>query len=686
MNRRDEAAPDASSTSAPSSHKELILQTGLLATLTLAVYFPALNGRFVWDDDAWTTGIAGLFQGISGLIFLWLHPTALQQYYPLTGTSFWLDYQLWNFWPVPYHVENVLLHAGAALLLWRLLRMLAVPGAWLAVILFTLHPVMVESVAWITERKNVLSLVFYLGSLLAYGDFAGWGGKTGSLPKTINSDKRDPVFYYNLSFVFFVCALFAKTTSFSLPAVILLIIWWKNGKILWHEDVRPTLRFFGVALALCAVTFWLEKYRLGATGADFDLTLAQRCLVAGKAFWFYLGKLFWPASLCFVYARWQPNPFALVEWLFPMAALALVFLLWLARHRIGRGPLTAILFYAGTLFPVLGFLSAYGMRYSFVWDHWVYLSSISIMVFVAVAVSRAATAIHKPAVIFIFALVVLPALASLTWRQAGMFTDVETIWRTTLARNQACPLAHNNLGTLLYLRGETSDAVAHYRAAIKGSSNYYEALYNLGLTQANVGEWDEAIELYRQAINFYPRFPDALNSLGFALCARGKPDEAIKYFHEAIRLKPDFAGAHYNLALALFHKSETSEASNECQTAMRLTANSRIYISLEEIVTLNNDAWKFATSAEATTRDGSRAVTLAKEACDRTFFQQPIFIGTLAAAYAEAGQFEDAISTAQKACAIAAQQGQTNILKSNQELLKLYQHHQPFHELATGTK
>ena len=262
---------------------------------------------------------------------MWFQPTALQQYYPLSGTTFWLDYQLWKFWTTPYHVENVLLHALAALFFWRLLLRLQVPGAWLASALFALHPVMVESVAWITERKNVLSLVFYLGALLAYlryaqGVTSGEWRVTSKCQVTGTAElplrparhlsrayrrrwrRLHPSLFYGLAFVLFLCALLAKTTTFSLPAVILLIGWWKRGQIRWRADVLPTLPFFALALGLCAVTAWLEKYHVGAQGSDFALTFPQRCLVAGQAFWFYPGKLFWPANLCFVYPRWQPNP------------------------------------------------------------------------------------------------------------------------------------------------------------------------------------------------------------------------------------------------------------------------------------------------------------------------------------------------------------------------------------------
>ncbi len=167
----------------------------LLVAATFAAYLPALNGGFVWDDASWTTNLYQLFQSATGLEWIWFHPAALQQYYPLTATTFWLDYQFWKFWTLPYHVENVLLHAAAALLFWRLLVRLKLPGAWLAAALFALHPVMVESAAWITERKNVLSLPFYLAALLAYLRYAqgaasgGWLVASGEQPAAGNEDQ-----------------------------------------------------------------------------------------------------------------------------------------------------------------------------------------------------------------------------------------------------------------------------------------------------------------------------------------------------------------------------------------------------------------------------------------------------------------------------------------------------------------
>jgi tetratricopeptide (TPR) repeat protein len=589
----------------------------LLITATFLVYLPALHGGFVWDDASWTTNLTALFQNASGLHWIWFQPTALQQYYPLTGTTFWLDYQFWKFWTLPYHVENVLLHALAALLFWRLLVRLQLPGAWLAAALFALHPVMVESVAWITERKNVLSLALYLGALLAYLRYAQDEDASGTcrpaeVPQSGKKDgnptldSRPSPLFYGLAFVLFLCALLAKTTAFSLPAVILLLGWWKRGQIRWRADVLPTLPFFALSIGLCAVTAWLEKNHVGAQGSVFDLTFPQRCLVAGHAFWFYIGHLFWPANLCFIYPRWQPDPGSVWQWLYPVTAIGMLFILWQARGHVGRGPVTALFFYVGTLFPLLGFMNAYGMRYSFVWDHWVYLSAPGIFALVAALVARAAESRHRPVLAHGFAAIVLPVFALLTWRQAGMYTDMETLWRKTLIKNPACWMAQNNLGNLLLARGNPVEAEAFYREALQFSPDvaeslnnigialatqrklaeaiqcfdqalrlkpgYAEAHYNLGIALASQGKWAEATQHYERALQLKPGYEEPRYNLGVALAAQGKLAEAIKLFERVLQLKPGFAEAHYNLGAALASQGKTAEAIQHFQRALALAA------------------------------------------------------------------------------------------------------------------
>ncbi len=612
----------------------------LLVLAVFLAYLPALNGGFVWDDNSWTRDVSEQFQNLAGLWAIWIHPTILQQYYPLTGTSFWLDYQLWGFWTLPYHVENVLLHLLAALLLWRLLLRLQVPGAGLAAALFALHPVMAESVAWITERKNVLSLVFYLSALFAYLRYAQpvtgeTEKKTSPHPDPLPShpslyphpvplpsewarekEREQPApdasrfthhasRFYCLALVLFLGALLAKTTAFSLPAVILLLAWWRQGRLRWRTDVLPTLPFFALSVSMCALTAWLERNHVGAQGPDFALTSAQRCFVAGHAFWFYLGKLFWPAHLCFIYPRWRPDPAEWWQWLYPAAAVGLLLALWLVRQRLGRGPVTAAFFYAGTLFPLLGFLNTYAMRYSFVWDHWVYLPGLGPLVLAAALVERTRqrwTAILHP-LSFIFYLL-LVVLGALTWHQAGQFADKQTLWRATLAGNPDCWMAHHNLGLELAKQGHVTEAIPHFQRTLQLKPDDAEIHYALGLALATQGKLAEAIPCYQRAIQLKPDYADALNYLGNALAAQGqlaaalqsytqalhvspdnpvflnnsgvvltrqgKLDEAIQRFERALQLKPQFADACNNLGLALAAQGKAAEAIPRFQQALSL--------------------------------------------------------------------------------------------------------------------
>ena len=750
----------------------------LLAAITIIVYLPALQGGFVWDDDSWTTRITDLLRDTSGLRSMWFQLTALQQYYPLSGTTFWLDYHLWKFWTTPYHVENVLLHVLAALFFWRLLVRLQLPGAWLASIIFALHPVMTQSVAWITERKNVLSMVFYLGALLAYARYALWATGTGEMATASNPSRGRwrPSIFYSLAFVLFLGTLLAKTAAVSLPAVILLIGWWKRGQIRWRADVLPTLPFFALAVGLGAVTAWLEKNHLGAQGADFSLTFPQRCLIAGQAFWFYLGKLLWPANLCFVYPRWQPNPGSWWQWLYPVTAISALFTLWLARGRIGRGPVTAIFYFVGTLFPLLGFINGYGMRYSFVWDQWVYLPSLGFIALVAALVVRAAESLRTPAMVYGFAAIVLPTLALLTWQQAGIYIDKETLWRDTLAKNPGCWMAHYNLGIILNLEGQSDQAIDEFHEVIRLKPDHTDARINLGFALYNQGQIEEAIGEFQEVIRLKPDNTDARNDLGVVLLNKNQIDEAIGQFQEAIRLKPDSAAAHQNLGDALGRKGQIDEAISQYQEAIRLKADNaavhqnlgdalgrkgqidaaisqyqeairlkpdytaayfnlgdalaakgkfdeaienyhqaiqinpdhpEIFIHLgmtlaqlghtgeaatqyrealrlnpDLLLALNNLAWELATSPDDQLRNGAEAVRLAEHACELTHYDRPAFIGTLAAAYAEAGRFPEAVTASEKAHNLALALGRQELALKNQELLQLFKNHQPYREKA----
>jgi tetratricopeptide (TPR) repeat protein len=351
---------------------------------------------------------------------------------------------------------------------------------------------------------------------------------------------------------------------------------------------------------MCAVTAWYEKNHVGAQGDNFTLTCLQRCLVAGHVFWFYPGKLFWPADLCFVYPRWQPDPAVWWQWLYPVAAVALLSALWCARKRIGRGPVTAAFFYTGALLPLLGFINAYGMRYAFVWNHWVYLPSLGPLALLACAVARQ----RRRALVYGFSIVVLPVLGLLTWQEAKTFADMETLWRATLARNPQCWMAQSNLGNLLNDQGKPAEAEMFYRDALRLNPDYAEAYMNLGIALAeqkksveafqnlekaiqidpNFAEghfnlaialdgqkrFAEATDHYQRAIQLKPNYPEAYEKLGVAYAMRGDYAKARRFFDQAIQLRPRFAGARYDLGLLLTLQGRWAEAIDQYKQAIQI--------------------------------------------------------------------------------------------------------------------
>ncbi len=539
-------------------------------------YWPCLHGGFVWDDDAWTLKLQGLFQSASGLARIWADLTALQQYYPLAATTFWLDYHFWGFWTLPYHVESVLLHFVAVVLFWRLLKRLEVPGAMLASAVLALHPLMVESVAWITERKNVLSLGLYLAALLCYGRFTGFWRpeapehgrlKPASLPKWRS---------WLLAWLLFLGAYLAKATAFSLPPVLLLICWWKRGRLRWRKDVLPTLPFWAVSLGLGLLTTWLERTHVGARGPDCDISFVQRCLIAGRALWFYTGKLLWPANLCFIYPRWHPNAAAVGQWLWPLAALLVVCVLWLARRKIGRGPLTAVLFFAGTLFPLLGFFNGYFMRYSFVCDHWAYVSSLGLIALGAASVTRLAEKLRAPALAYACAAFLPVTLGTLTWRHSALFSNGETLYRTTLALNPNADLAHNNLGLLLARQGKVQEAIPHFERAVALRPGSAHAHNNLANAFRITGHPRKAAEQYELSLKLEPNDPSTCNNLALLLAtssdpALQNPARAIELARRAEELtRGESPVVLATLATALAAAGQTTDAVATLQRAVRL--------------------------------------------------------------------------------------------------------------------
>ncbi|HZV35687.1 MAG TPA: tetratricopeptide repeat protein [Verrucomicrobiae bacterium] len=565
-----------------------VLATLGFLLLVLVAYWPALSGQFIWDDDENIVNSVAL-RSFKGLLRIWFEPGATQQYYPLTHTSFWLDYHLWGLHPAMYHLENLLLHAASAVLLWRVLRRLGVRGAWLAAAIFALHPVCVESVAWITERKNALSGVFYLASALAAIEFwlpkkteqAPASGRTRSTksgkPSAAKANTPGAQFgesqYYWLALVFYACALCSKSATIALPAVILLIAWWKRGSLV-KRDAVLMLPFLACGLAMAAITISIENHlRLNVGGPnDWQFSPIQRLLIGSRAVWFYLGKIIWPHPLMFLYPRWNIQPSNVLAYAPLAAAIAMFAALWSKRKTWGRPALVAFGSFVAILLPVLGAFNVFFYRYSFVCDHFQYLAAIGPIALAGAVISIALNIFSKghpllkPAVCGILLL----TLGTLTWRQTGVFENLETLWRDTLVHNPNAWMAHDNLGVLYSQKGRFEEADHEYQTAINLRPNDHVAYYDLGLECAMRGELDKAIQYYNESLNISPSYALAHYQMANVLERQGKLDDAIREYTVALKTYPNFTIGHFNLADALAKKGDWDDGIAEYKKALAL--------------------------------------------------------------------------------------------------------------------
>ncbi len=490
-----------------------------------------------------------------GLYRIWFDVQATLQYYPLLHSVFWVEHKLWGDATLGYHLINLLLHAAAAVMVALILRRLTVPGAYLAAAIFALHPVHVESVAWITEQKNTLSAVFYLGAMLVYLHF----------------DQTRKIALYWWALGLFVLAILSKTVTATLPGGLLVIFWWQRGRLSWKRDVLPLMPLFLLGAGGGMVTAWWEVNLNRCVGPDYDLTLVERFLIAGRAVWFYLWKLLWPTKLTFIYPRWQIDSAQWWQYVFLLGAAALLAALW-AMRRWRRAPLVALLFFAGTLFPVLGFFNLYASRYSFVANHYQYLASLGIITFVSAGIVLLLDRWRlssRPAG-YLLCLMLLAALATLTWRQSRMYADIETLYQTTIDENPACWMAHNNLGKPLAARGRRDEAMDHYRKALELKPDSELIHNNLGNALADRGQVDSAIVHYQKALEIQPDYAEAHKNLGNALARRGQVDSAIVHYQKALEIQPDFAEAHNNLGNALADRGQVDSAITHYQKALEI--------------------------------------------------------------------------------------------------------------------
>jgi tetratricopeptide (TPR) repeat protein len=798
----------------------------LLMAGTLMAYQPVWHAGFIWDDGRFVVNNP-LIHRADGLYRFWC-TTEAPDYFPLTSTTLWLEWRLWGRYPLGYHLVNVLLHALSAVLLWRLLARLKIPGAWLAAAVFALHPVNVESVAWIAERKNTLAMVFFLLSLLCYlrSDSTPRPSNSPQL-STLNSQQR----WYWFSLAAFVLALLSKTAVAPLPLVLLGLAWWRRGRVA-RRDVWRSAPFFAAAAGMGLISLWFQHYQ--AIGSDPVRTdsIWSRLAGAGWAVWFYLYKALLPLNLSFVYPRWRIDARSALSYA-PGALLAAGFLVcWRYRRQWGKAWLFGLGYFVVMLFPVLGFLNIYFMRYSLVADHWQYFAIIGPIALASAGVTMALGRVQsleskvqsprfpspRPSPhpmgrgrSFLGATVcgaLLAGLGTLTWRQCGMYADVETLWRATLAADRNCWVAHVNLGDYLLRTGRLEEATAHFREAVKiqpdypdghsdlgkalvekgrldeafacflkaaeyqpdaaeAHSNFGNALLrkgrldealvhlqaavqirtnyaaghnNLGLALMRKGRVAEALAQYQTALQIQPDFADAHNNLGNALIQNGQVGEALVHYQTALQIEPDYAEAHNGLGNALLREGQVDEAVAEFQRALSLQPDlAAAHLNLADVLlqreqldlalahlqravqiqpnlagahnnlanvllrkgrvdeaiahyqqaleirpdfvpAYNSLAWLLATSAQASVRNGARALNLAQQAEQLSGGRNAVFIGTLAAAFAETGRFPEAIASAQRALSLAAAQSNTALQDQLHAQIKLYEAGSPLRD------
>lgn len=711
-----------------SSRYRILLAGLLLIGLIVTAYLPALEAGFNWDDDDHLTNNPCIV-GPLGLKEIWT--TKAARICPLVLTSFWGQHALWGLHPLPYHLVNILMHAAAAVVMWRALSCLNVRSAWFGAALWGLHPVQVESVAWITELKNTQSGLFFI---LAVWFFVK--SKTADR----NQDRSSANRYYILTLLCGALAMASKSSTVVLPVVLALCAWWMDRRWRLHDLVRiaPLVLLSGVA---GVVSMWTQKLE-GASGPEWMGSWSERTIVAGKAIWFYLGKLLWPDPLIFIYPRWQIDASRFVSYLPALGVIVVLLVLWSNRnHRWARAGFFAFTYFIVALFPVLGFLNHYFLRYSFVGDHFQYLASMGPLALAASATMRGFDRFGKrqslrPAVGGTLLLI----LGILTWRQTAIYYSPETLWRATIEKNSDCWMAQSNLAGLLLEKGDVDEAIAHFEKAVEIWPGHAEAHNNLGNALLQKGRADEALVHFQKVLEHWPNEAEAHNNIGGILLQQGKIDEAIAQFEKVLSENPAHAKAHNNLGNALLRKGEVDEAIVQYEKTLDLpfdhaeshynlgnalmgkgdvdgaiahyrealalrpahaSAHNNLGNALQRkgllaeavfqyrkatesepgsLLFQNNLAWMLATCADKSLRDGAAAVRLAEHANQVSSASNPIILRTLAAAYAENGRFGDATDTARLALNRANADGNAGLAQSLEREIALYDAGSSYHD------
>jgi len=532
---------------------------GLLLVLAVfLVYSPVWRAGYIWDDDFYLTANP-VIVGPLGLKEIWT--TKAADICPLTLTSFWVEHELWGLNPLPYHLVTVLLHGLGAVVLWRVLRQLHIPGAWLGAALWALHPVLVESVAWIVEMKNTQSTFFYLLSILF---FTKWLKGTGP------GEKSSGRWNYGLTLLFAGLAIASKSSTVILPLVLCLCAWWIQGRWEWRTVVKvgPILL---MSFAACMLSLWTEKMH----DSLWIRSWTERVITAGDAIWFYVGKLLWPCPLLAIYPRWTMDSGQLLSYVPLLAAMIALVVFWFYRKTWARPWFFCSVYFVVALAPVLGLVDHGYSRFSLVADHFQNLASMAPLAFAGAGIVWSVHRFQPGNLLLQMTLgaALLLLLGALSWQRTWVFRNQETLWNDTLAKDPNCAFGYGMLGAVRLSEGKKTEAFADFQKAIELNPNYAEAHNNLGTLFLQEGQLDEAISQYQKATQLTSNFSEAYRNLGLALTQKGQPNEAMSAYQKALEIDPRQPEVHYSLGALFYQKGQVDEAMNEYRKALEIDPN-----------------------------------------------------------------------------------------------------------------
>ncbi|MDR3458802.1 MAG: tetratricopeptide repeat protein [Verrucomicrobiae bacterium] len=641
-----------------------ILGVLLLFVLVFVVYAPILPGSFLLDDHRLIKEDNALVNGELSPLTFWF-----QTDFTLSAVGWWLQWLAWGEHPGPYHAVNIALHGLSAVLLWRLLARLKIPGAFLAAALFAVHPVCVNSVARVSELKNTLSLPFFILSFWLYLRYEAL-----RLIPAVPGRRDGAPWWLAAALITFILAALSKTSTLMLPVVLLACALWQRRRIT-RQDLFQTTPFFILALAFGLMSVWFQKHQAMASAGQTlpHESVPERLAIAGHVLWFYLGKALVPVNLNLFYKPWKPDMSAFGAFLPVILLLATFAVCWHFRKQWGWHVLFALGCFVVMLFPVLGFFDSQYMVTWQVSDHLQYLPLIAPVALVAALLAYPVNLKQARAA----DITVVLALAFLTFQRSQVFATQEKLMRDSLAKNPGASLAQSNLGTLLAEKKNYAEASEHFAAALRLNPADETANANLAQILAMQGKFAGAEPLFLAAIRSNPEDPAPHKQYARALQRQGRIQEAIHQLELALCFSPRPDGqTHVELAGMLHQSGNPRQAIVHFRKALA--------VSPDQTEPMNNLAWLLATSSENALRDGVEAVRLAERACHLTEFKETRALSTLAAAYAEAGRFTEAISTAEMAVKMQMANGEYNMAALNNQLLPLYRSGLPYHERAAG--